>query len=56
MATGNDDNTGAVVALVSGALIGIAATFIFLRIQRNRRLRSQAADDDYCYDGGDLFV
>jgi len=57
MSTVNDDNAGAVVAFVSGAIIGVAATLLFVRAQRNRALGSKVNDEDYYYyDGGDLFV
>jgi hypothetical protein len=56
MSTDNDDTAGAVVAFVSGAIIGVAATLLFVRVQRNRSFGSKAKDDDYYYDGGDLFV
>lgn len=61
MSTANDDTAGAVVAFVSGALIGVAATLFFVRLQNRRGATSSIhgdgkADDDYCYDGGDIFI
>lgn len=56
MSTVDDDNTGAVVAFVSGALIGIAATLLFVRAQQNRTKSSKSHGDDYYYDGGDIFI
>lgn len=57
MSAVNDDNVGAVVAFVSGALIGVAATLLFVRMQENkRRVGARANDEDYCYDGGDIFI
>lgn len=56
MSTDNDDTGGAVVAFASGVLIGVVATLLFVRIQGNRAIASKAYDDDYNYDGGDLFV
>jgi hypothetical protein len=56
MATGNDDKADAVVALVTGAIIGVAVTLLFIRMQRKRAIGSKAAADDYYYDGGDLFI
>lgn len=57
MSAVNDDNVGAVVAFVSGALIGVAATLLFVRMQENKRMvGSRANDEDYYYDGGDIFI
>jgi hypothetical protein len=56
MSNVKEDTGEAVVALVACALIGFAATLLFVRIQRIRANRSKANDDDYYYDGGDLFV
>jgi hypothetical protein len=56
MSTVDDDNTGSVVAFVSGALIGIAATLLFVRAQRQRASAAKAHGDDYYYDGGDIFI
>ncbi len=56
MSTFNDDNADALVAFVSGALIGAAATLLFVRIRGNRDSGSNEYDDEYHYDGGDLFV
>jgi|OpeIllAssembly_1097287.scaffolds.fasta_scaffold156942_2 hypothetical protein len=56
MTTGRDDKVESVVAFVSGALIGIAVTLLFVRIQRNRTIGYKANYDDYHYDGVDLFV
>lgn len=61
MSTANDDNAGAVVAFVSGALIGVAATLLFVRMQNRRGAAAhlcngKTSDNDYCYDGGDIFI
>lgn len=58
MSTDNDDTAGAVVAFASGAIIGVFATLLIMRIQSNRANASKAYCDDYDYDydGGDLFV
>ena len=55
MENGREEKADAVVALVSGALIGIAATYLFIRMRRNRALRAKARLDHY-YDGEDLFI
>lgn len=53
----DDGDTGeAAVAFVSGVLIGFAATLLFVRVQRTREIRANACDDDYYYEGGDLFI
>ena len=51
-----EDTGEAVVFLVAGVLVGLAATLLFVRMQRSRANGSKANDDDYYYDGGDLFV
>ena len=57
MAIDNDDKTETVVAFVSGAIIGVAVTLLLVRMQKNRMTASSVFDDeDYYYDGGDLFV
>jgi hypothetical protein len=56
MATDNGDKVDPVVVLVSGALIGVAAALLFVRMRRKRALGSNANHEDYYYDGGDLFV
>lgn len=56
MSTDNDDTGGAVVAFASGAIIGVVATLLFIRMQSNRARNSREYDNDYIYDGGDLFV
>lgn len=56
MSLDHDDSGEALVAFISGALIGAAATVLFLRMRHNRALASAARDEDYYYDGGDLFV
>jgi hypothetical protein len=56
MSTGKDDKVDAVVAFVSGAIIGVALTLLFVRMQGKRGFRSEVNYDDYKYDGGDLFV
>jgi len=52
----NDDRADAVVTIVSGALIGAAIALLVMRMRRKRATLSQVDDEDYCYDGGDLFV
>jgi hypothetical protein len=56
MSTENDDSVEALVAFVSGAVVGAAATLLFLRARRNRCGGSAEYDDDYGYDGGDIFI
>jgi hypothetical protein len=56
MSTENDDTGEAVVAFVSGILVGFAATLLYVRIKDNRKICSETYYDDYYYDGGDLFV
>ena len=56
MSTSNDEHVEAAVAFISGALIGVAITLLFFRIQRRRVVRSRINYDEYNYDGGDLFV
>lgn len=61
MSTANDDNAGAVAAFVSGALIGVAATLLFVRYQSHRggclgMNDNRVNDDDYFFDGGDIFI
>jgi len=56
MSAVDDDTPGAVVAFASGAIIGVLATLLFVRVQRNRERCSRERGDDYSYDGGDLFV
>jgi hypothetical protein len=56
MSTENDDTGEAVVAFVSGLLIGCAATLLFMRMRDNRKICSEKYYEDYYYDGGDLFV
>jgi hypothetical protein len=52
----HDEATEALIAFVSGALIGAAATLLAIRMRRNKATGLNASHDDYCYDGGDLFV
>ncbi|MHB8709285.1 MAG: hypothetical protein ACYC9I_10460 [Desulfuromonadales bacterium] len=52
----NDDKATAVVTFVSGAIIGVAVTLLFVRMQRNRAVGSKITCEDYNYEGGDLFV
>jgi hypothetical protein len=56
MIIANNDRADAVVTLVSGALIGVAVILLVMRMRRKRAACSEADDEDYCYDGGDLFV
>ena len=56
MSTENDDTGEAVVAFVSGILVGFAATLLFVRMRDHRKICSRTYYDDYYYDGGDLFV
>lgn len=56
MSIDNDDTGGAVAAFASGAIIGVVATLLLLRMQRNRAKDARGNEDEYCYDGGDLFV
>lgn len=52
----HEEQTDALVAFVTGALICGAATLLYLRVRRNRARAARAHDDDYAYEGGDLFV
>ena len=56
MSSCHEENTGAVVALVSGAIIGVAAALLFMRMQSKRGTASETSEDDYCFDGGDIFI
>ena len=56
MSIDNDDCGGAIAALASGAILGVVATLLIIRMQRNRAKDARRNEDDYCYDGGDLFV
>lgn len=56
MATDHDDDIATVVAFVSGTLIGVAATLLFVRMQNRRHADSRTRDDDYHFDGGDIFI
>lgn len=56
MCAEHDDTTDTLIAFVSGALIAAAATLLVVRLRRNKAVGMNAADDDYCYDGGDLFI
>lgn len=56
MSTVHEDTGEAAVALVSGILIGFAATLLFVKIRSNRAIRAAEADEDYFYEGGDLFI
>lgn len=56
MSTGHDDRVDAFVALAAGAIIGIAVTFLFVRMQSRRGIGKNANDEDYYYEGGDLFI
>ena len=56
MSTFNDDKVDSVVAFVSGALLGVAVTLLFVKMNRNRHKYSKLDYEDYNYEGGDLFV
>lgn len=56
MSAGTDETTETLIAFVSGALIAAAATLLVVRMRRNKAVGMRAADDEYCYDGGDLFI
>ncbi|MCM2264836.1 MAG: hypothetical protein NDI73_06535 [Desulfuromonadales bacterium] len=56
MTTDKNDNVDSVVAFVSGAIIGVAVTLLFVRMQGKCAIGSKTNDEDYYYDGGDLFV
>ncbi len=56
MSTGVDETTESLIAFVSGALIGAAATLLYVRMQRNKRDGANSGEEDYCYEGGDLFI
>jgi hypothetical protein len=56
MSTVDDDTAEAIVTFVSGAIIGVFATLLIIRAQRKRVFCTNENDDDYYYDGGDLFV
>ena len=56
MSSCHEENTGAVVALVSGAIIGVAAALLLMRMQNKRGAAAETAEDDYCFDGGDIFI
>jgi ABC-type uncharacterized transport system permease subunit len=56
MSTGVDETTESLIAFVSGALLGAAATLLYIRMQRNKLHGANPGEEDYCYDGGDLFI
>lgn len=56
MSDGHDETTETLLAFVSGALIGAAATLLMVRMYRNRTAGLESREDDYSYEGGDLFV
>ena len=56
MSPGNDETTDALIAFVSGALIAAAATLLVVRMRRNKAMGINENEEDYCYDGGDLFI
>ena len=56
MSTESHDTGETVVAFVSGVLLGLAATLLYIRIKNRRPASSNFIDDDYYYDGGDLFI
>jgi hypothetical protein len=56
MATGKIDKTEAVVAFAAGAIIGVAIALLFVRAQSKRVVGSNLDEDDYYYEGGDLFI
>ena len=56
MSTDKNDTGEAVVAFVSGILIGAAASLLFVRMKNQRKPGFDTDYDDYSYEGGDLFV
>lgn len=56
MSIGRDDKADAVVALVSGAILGVALALLFVRMQGRRVADAETGYDDYRFEGGDLFV
>jgi hypothetical protein len=56
MSSDHEDTGEIAVAFVSGILVGVATTLLFVRIRNSRALRYGANDDEYRYDGGDLFI
>lgn len=56
MSNASQDTGETAVAFVSGILIGFAATLLFIRIRNQRHAGSNVHDDDYYFDGGDLFI
>lgn len=56
-----DDAAGAVAAFVSGAIVGVAATLLFVRLHSRRDSSAiphgnGEGSDDYLFDGGDIFI
>jgi len=56
MSNASQDTGETAVAFVSGVLIGFAATLLFIRIKNQCQASSNVNDDDYYFDGGDLFI
>ena len=56
MSVGHDETTETLVAFVTGALVGAAAALLYARMRRNRSTEMHAHDEEYCYEGGDLFI
>lgn len=56
MSVGHDETTETLVAFVTGALVGAAAALLMARMRRNRSAGLKSREDDYCYEGGDLFI
>jgi len=56
MSGDHDETTETLVAFVTGALVGAAAALLMARMRRNRSIDLHTRDEDYCYEGGDLFI
>lgn len=56
MSSFNEDTGETAVAFVSGVLVGFATALLLVRMQRNREIARNSKNDDYRYDGGDLFI
>lgn len=56
MASVNEDTGETAVAFVSGVLVGFATALLLVRMKRSREIGRGAEGEDYCYDGGDLFI
>jgi hypothetical protein len=56
VSTDHEETGEAAVAFAAGVLVGLAATLLVVRIRCRRRTGSTTTDDDYHYDGGELFI